>query len=80
MAAGRAGPACDARDYGGRREDGEGGVGGVPFNVAGSRLLRLVKREEEPHMPGTGPALSAEAVGAALAGRGAVCGEQRVRA
>lgn len=50
------------------REDllrgGADGVAVVPFDVAGSRLLKLVKREEEPHMPGTGPALSAEAVGA----------------
>ena len=50
------------------REDllrgGAEGVAVVPFDVAGSRLLKLVKREEEPHMPGTGPALSAEAVGA----------------
>ena len=37
MAAGRAGPACDARDYGGRREDGEGvggwGVGGFSYKI-----------------------------------------------
>jgi len=36
----------------------------IPFDPAGSRLLRLVRREEEPHMPGTGPALAPEKVAA----------------
>ena len=50
------------------REDllrgGAEGQAVVPFDPAASRLLRLVRHEEEPHMPGNAPALDAEAVAA----------------
>ena len=50
------------------REDllrgGAEGQAVVPFDPAASRLLRLVRHEEEPHMPGNAPALDAAAVAA----------------
>ncbi len=39
---------------------GAEGVAVVPFDAAGSRLMKLIRHEEDPHMPEKKPQLSAE--------------------
>ncbi len=41
---------------------GKDGVAGVPFDAPGSRLLKLLRHEEEPHMPDKKPPLPDEVI------------------